>query len=196
MHYTKYLLLFLIVFFAIRLWWQKAVEQRETEWLNANTGFEQYQPQTINSYKYIVKEPDALKKLGNPGDTLWHKEKSAALWNLLRNVTYKATNIFYEAHFSDELQALEGQEVSLKGFIIPLEESLESTHFVLSYFPYASCFFCGGSGPESVVEVHAQKPVAFTDKPVVIRGILRLNSDDPEQLFFALDDAVLEKSAN
>ncbi|WP_250631936.1 DUF3299 domain-containing protein [Rhodoflexus caldus] len=195
MRYTKYLLLLLIVFFAIRLWWQRTVEQRETERLNATTGFEQYQPQTVSSYKYIVKESDTLKKLGDPGDTLWHKEKSAALWNLLRNVAYEKNNVFYEARFSDELQALEGKEVSLKGFVIPLESS-ENTHFVLSYFPYASCFFCGGSGPESVVEVHAQKPIAFTDKPVVIRGILRLNNDDPEQLFFALEDAVVEKAAN
>lgn len=195
MRYTKYLLLLLIVFFAIRLWWQRTVEQRETERLNATTGFEQYQPQPVSSYKYIVKEPDTLKKLGDPGDTLWHKDQSAALWNLLRSVAYEKNDVFYEARFSDELQALEGKEVSLKGFVIPLE-SRESTHFVISYFPYASCFFCGGSGPESVVEVHAQKPIAFTDKPVVIRGILRLNNDDPEQLFFALEDAVVEKAAN
>jgi hypothetical protein len=194
MRYTKYLLLLLIVFFAIRLWWQRIVEHREAERLNATTGFEQYQnkPQPTGSYNYIVKEPDALKELGDPGDTLWHKEKAAALWSLLRNVEYEETDVFYEARFSNELQALEGKEVSLKGFIIPLEESRESTHFVLSYFPYASCFFCGGSGPESVVEVHTQKPVAFTDKPVTIRGILRLNNDDPEKLFFALDRAVLE----
>lgn len=194
MRYTKYLLLLLIVFFAIRLWWQRTVEQREAERLNATTGFEQYQnqPQTTGSYNYIVKEPEALKELGDPGDTLWHKEKAAALWSLLRNVEYEETDVFYEARFSDELQALNGKEVSLKGFIIPLEESRESTHFVLSYFPYASCFFCGGSGPESVIEVSTQKPVAFTDKPVTIRGVLRLNNDDPEKLFFALDRAMVE----
>ena len=192
MRYTKYLLLLLIVFFAIRLWWQRTVEQRESEQLNSITGFEQYQPQTTGSYSYIVKEPDLLKELGDPGDTLWHKEKAAALWTLLRNVEYEETDVFYQANFSDELQALNGKEVRLKGFIIPLEESPESTHFVLSYFPYASCFFCGGSGPESVVEVYTQKPVAFTDKPITVRGVLRLNSDNPERLFFALESAAVE----
>ncbi|WP_448520441.1 DUF3299 domain-containing protein [Rhodoflexus sp.] len=195
MRYTKYFLLILALFFAIRLWWQRTVEQREAERSSSLTGLEQYQnrPQMTGSFSYIVKEPDALKELGDLGDTLWHKEKSAALWNLLREVEYEETDVFFEARFSEELQALEGKEVTLKGFIIPLEESRESTHFVLSYFPYASCFFCGVAGPESVIEVRTKEPVPFTDKPITIKGTLQLNQDDPERLFFALTSAVVEQ---
>ncbi|MCS7019725.1 MAG: DUF3299 domain-containing protein [Cytophagales bacterium] len=194
MRYTKHLLLLLIVFFAIRLWWQKEVEKRENESFASRTGFEsyQYKPQSVGSYQYIVKEPEALRQLGNLNDTLWHKEKSATLWEVLRKVEYEQTEAFYKARFSNELQALEGKQVSLKGFMIPLEENNESQHFVLSYFPYASCFFCGGGGPESVVEIFAQQPIAFTDKPLTIRGKLQLNRDNPEKLFFAITEAVVE----
>lgn len=194
MRYTKYLLLLLIVFFAIRLWWQNTVERRQAERLARTTGFEQYQnkPQVTGSYNYIVKEPETLKQLGDPADTLWHKENSARLWQVLRLVEYDAANPFEQVRFPDELQALEGKTVSLKGFIIPLEEKSESRHFVLSYFPYASCFFCGGAGPESVVEVHAPKPIAFTEKPITLTGRLQLNRNDPEKLFFSLHEAVAQ----
>lgn len=190
----RYLIVAVGLFFVIRLWWQKETEQRAAERLNEVTAFNNYQthPQSTGNYRYTVKEPQAFKELIDSRDTLWHKDQSAALWELLRKVTYQANEISYQAYFPEELRALEGKRVTIKGFMIPLEEG-KQTHFVLSYFPYASCFFCGGAGPESVVEVYAKEPIAIATHPVTIPGTLRLNHDNSEQLFFIVEDALLKQ---
>lgn len=93
--------------------------------------------------------------------------------------------------FSQEVKDLAGQEITLKGFIIPVEGYKSHKEFVFSAYPYNLCFFCGGAGPETVMEVYATDPIEYTAEPIVIKGKLSLNSDDINRLMYALDDAVL-----
>lgn len=100
--------------------------------------------------------------------------------------------------FNDSLRQLEGTEVSLSGFIIPIEEIGESDLLVLSANPYASCFFCGKAGVESVVEIHLKdqnNKVYQMDRRLSFIGKLRLNNTDPNYLPYILEEAleVLEK---
>ena len=53
-----------------------------------------------------------------------------------------------EAYFGPSVKALDGKEIIIKGYIIPLDPL--GTQYVISRNPMASCFFCGGSGPETV----------------------------------------------
>lgn len=91
--------------------------------------------------------------------------------------------------FSDELKAFDGQKVTLKGYVIPLQSSLEQRYFVLSRFPYNNCFFCGNAGPETVAEIYTEEVYADQDQYVEVTGILRLNADDPLHLFFLIEAA-------
>ena len=93
----------------------------------------------------------------------------------------------------EPIKALEGQEVEVKGYIIPVEGYVSHREFILSAFPYNMCFFCGGAGPESVMEVEAIEPVEYSAESVTITGILKLNTDDVNQLMYALTDAKLVK---
>ncbi|SIS64625.1 hypothetical protein [Belliella pelovolcani] len=98
---------------------------------------------------------------------------------------------FLYPKFSDELKALEGTTVTVSGFYIPLEMNA-SNIAVISKFPQAECFFCGGAGPESIVVGYLKKKPnrkIKTDEIVKIRGKLRLNEDDIEELNFILQDA-------
>ncbi|MCH7402483.1 hypothetical protein ACFOUP_17380 [Belliella kenyensis] len=98
---------------------------------------------------------------------------------------------FLYPKFPDELKALEGKVVTVSGFYIPLEMNA-SNIAVLSKFPQAECFFCGGAGPESIVVGYLKKKPnrkIKTDEIVKIKGILRLNEDDIEELNFILQDA-------
>lgn len=95
--------------------------------------------------------------------------------------------------FSDVLKSREGSRVTLEGFIIPIQQKAEQDYFVLSRFPYQSCFFCGAAGPETVVEVYAEGEFNFTDERVKVVGKLRLNDDNPLHLFYILDDSEVEK---
>ncbi len=95
--------------------------------------------------------------------------------------------------FTDQLKLREGKELTLEGFIIPLQQESNQDYFVLSRFPYQSCFFCGAAGPETVVEVYSDREFRYTDERVRVTGKLRLNDDNPLHLFYILEDCDVTK---
>ena len=122
-----------------------------------------------------------------------------SLWKTLSKITYKKEYDEFlgfkidKPVFSEQIHALDGKEVIVKGFIIPVEGYKSHKEFIFSAFPYSMCFFCGGAGPESVMEVEASEQVEYTAESVTITGILRLNTDDVNKLMYALTDARLVK---
>lgn len=111
------------------------------------------------------------------------------IWEVLLTVKYRFYQYEYIPEFNDNIKKLENTEITLKGYMYPLSEHDEQDFFILSYYPIAQCFFCGGAGPESVMEINAKTPIKLKQKAVTIKGKLKLNSDDPERLFFILLDA-------
>ncbi len=94
--------------------------------------------------------------------------------------------------FSDQVKALNGKEVTLPGYLVPFEGgALKSNHFMLSSLPINVCFFCGGGGPETVVEIFSINQVNYTEKPVEIKGKLFLNDKDPGQMIYVLTSATV-----
>jgi hypothetical protein len=122
-----------------------------------------------------------------------------SLWKTLAKITYKKEYDEFlgfkidKPVFSEEIKALDGKEVTVKGFIIPVEGYKSHKEFIFSAFPYSMCFFCGGAGPESVMEVSATEPVAYTAETIVLKGRLKLNSSDVNKLMYALTDARMVK---
>ena len=115
-------------------------------------------------------------------------------WKLLEDVHYKnrleATtgfNITYP-EFGENVKQLEGKRITLKGFIVPLDELTGENRFVLSSLPFNICFFCGGAGPETVIEVYSQEHVDFTDDVIWVEGIFYAN---PDKLMYLLKEARL-----
>lgn len=98
-----------------------------------------------------------------------------------------------QPRFSEQLKIHEGKEITLEGFIIPLQQDADQDYFILSRFPYQSCFFCGAAGPETVVEVYADHEFRYTDERVRVSGTLRLNADNPLHLFYIVKDAIVLK---
>jgi hypothetical protein len=96
--------------------------------------------------------------------------------------------------FSSEIKAMNGKQIMIEGFSIPLE--VEGKTFALSAQPSNMCFFCNGAGPESVMEVIVnQEDKSFdkvkTDWFVKIKGILKLNRKDPDHLMYILENVQL-----
>ena len=91
--------------------------------------------------------------------------------------------------FSEEVKALEGKEVTIRGYIIPVEGYKGHKEFIFSAYPYNMCFFCGGAGPETVMEVFADESIEYTAEPITIRGKLELNADDINRLIYAMKGA-------
>lgn len=93
--------------------------------------------------------------------------------------------------FSKEIKAIEGKEIVIKGYIIPVEGFKSHKEFIFSAFPYNMCFFCGGAGPETVMEVVCAEPIEYTAESVKIKGTLSLNDSDINQLMYKLENAKL-----
>jgi hypothetical protein len=53
------------------------------------------------------------------------------------------------------------------------------------------CFFCGGAGPETVMEVTSLEPVKYSTERIVLKGKLLLNKDNINRLMYILIDAEL-----
>jgi hypothetical protein len=118
-------------------------------------------------------------------------------WDLLKDVSYKKkwnaelSMYFLYPTFGPNLKRLEGREVLLRGYMIPVDAT--SNLFMLSAFPFSMCFFCGGAGPESVVDLKFKdKPKRFkTDEIHTIRGKLVLNDNNVEEMTYILKEAEL-----
>lgn len=93
--------------------------------------------------------------------------------------------------FSTDVEALAGKEITVKGYIIPVEGYKSHKEFVFSAYPYNMCFFCGGAGPETVMEVYATEAVKYTAEAVTLKGKLELNSADINRLIYILNDVEL-----
>lgn len=117
------------------------------------------------------------------------------VWKTLGKITYKKEYdelLGFKVDvpvFHPSVIALEGKRVTLKGYIIPVEGFKKHSDFIFSAFPYNMCFFCGGAGPETVMEVQSADPVAYTADQIVIEGILKLNEKDINRLMYQLEDA-------
>jgi hypothetical protein len=127
------------------------------------------------------------------------QDKEKSVWKTLSKITYKKQYDELMGFkidvpvFSDQVKALEGKTVEVKGYIIPVEGYKSHKEFIFSAFPYNMCFFCGGAGPETVMEVESREPVEYTAEQVVLKGKLTLNDDDVNRLMYLITDAILVK---
>ncbi|MEL6390064.1 MAG: hypothetical protein AAFQ02_07860 [Bacteroidota bacterium] len=53
--------------------------------------------------------------------------------------------------YDERIMAIEGKDVIVKGYVIPLDAL--GISYALSRTSFASCFFCGEAGPETVMEL-------------------------------------------
>lgn len=122
-----------------------------------------------------------------------YKGLPSLVWPKLYDIQYKkATDDLGEYDkpvFSAAAKSLAGKEIILPGYMMPFEGGVQGSHFMLSSLPINACFFCGVGGPESVVEVYLKSPISFREKPIEIRGTLRLNDKDPDKMIYILENA-------
>lgn len=86
--------------------------------------------------------------------------------------------------FGKTVKNLEGKEFYISGHIIPLD--VNQGLYAISKNPYSSCYFCGKSGPESVVSLKFKnKPSKYKlDKVKTFKGTLKLNDSNPMDFIY------------
>ena len=122
----------------------------------------------------------------NPVPINW---KRLADVRFTRKFNKQAEMYFMYPTFGNTVRQLDGKEIQIKGYLIPVDET--GNIYVVSSQPMAMCFFCGGAGPESLIELQFRnKKQRFkTDEIRTLSGKLRLNPNDIEHLNYILTDA-------
>lgn len=120
-------------------------------------------------------------------------------WDILADVSFVSEYVEEMGtmqsipRFGEDPKNYEGKEISISGYTIPIDGT--GTYYVLSKFPYANCYFCGGAGPETIIEL-SLKPDAQrrfkTDEHVTVVGKLQLNENDVYRLPYLVVEATVE----
>lgn len=125
------------------------------------------------------------------------ESKDENVWKTLSKITYKKEYDEFlgfkidKPVFAEDVKNLEGQVITVRGYIIPVEGYKSHSEFIFSAYPYNMCFFCGGAGPETVMEVEASEDVEYTAEQITLQGKLQLNADDVNRLMYVLVEASL-----
>lgn len=128
------------------------------------------------------------------------QSNNTSVWKTLAKITYKKQYDELMGFkidvpvFSAPIKVLEGTEIIVKGYIIPVEGYKSHKEFIFSAFPYNMCFFCGGAGPETVMEVEAAEAIEYTAEQLTLKGTLYLNDSDINRMMYMIKDATLVKS--
>ncbi len=117
-------------------------------------------------------------------------------WVTLADVTFEkkySEELMLEydvATFGDLIKQFDGKEVQISGYVIALDAL--GVSFVLSRNPNATCFFCGGGGPETIVDIKV-KPKALKrykmDERKTFKGILKMYPDNSGSFIYLLTEA-------
>lgn len=93
--------------------------------------------------------------------------------------------------FGQKIQTFDQKEVEVTGYVVFVSE--ETNVIMLSRNDFASCFFCGAAGPESVMEVYMEPgfPSLDRDRVITVKGVFKLNQDDPTKNFYIMENAVI-----
>ena len=119
---------------------------------------------------------------------------SKITWDDLADVEFKPEyNEKYDVHFlmptfGKGIKSYNGKNIEITGYFLDISGTGEV--FLISSNPMATCFFCGGSGPESIIEVEFNSVPSFkTDQVVTVSGVLKLNREDVDHCNYILKGA-------
>lgn len=121
-----------------------------------------------------------------PGGTSWTLLEATKMHD---RTDSKTGMIFTKPLFPAAVKALAGKEIIVAGWMMPLENSMKQSHFVLLGYP-PGCPFHMHALPNQFIEVYASTPLPIDQmNPIVIRGTLELSGQDESGIFYRLRNA-------
>lgn len=109
------------------------------------------------------------------------------LWRTLRQtrISIDERTQLYKAVHPPAVQAMAGRTVTVRGYMLPLESSARTSHFLVS--PYTPvCFFHPPAEPNEVIEVRLGRPIEAGYHLVEVTGVLQLADNGEKGLFFLI----------
>ena len=114
----------------------------------------------------------------------------SALWGRLAQCPshFDTKTALYSITVSPQVKAMDGDTVTVNGFVLPLDGSDETRHFLLTKRTPV-CMYCPPGEPNEVIEVKSKQAVEWNDSMVTMKGRFTLVNNGEKAIFFALDDA-------
>lgn len=115
-------------------------------------------------------------------------------WDMLEDVSFELRynkefqmDINYPV-FGSSVKKLKDKELYITGYMIPLNPP--AGLYAISKNNYASCFFCGGAGPESIVSLKFKTtPRRYkTDEYLTMKGRMELNDTNIRDFIYIFRD--------
>jgi uncharacterized protein len=112
------------------------------------------------------------------------------MWNVLAKTKTSLDKVkwHYSAEHPEEIKALVGKEVTISGFMLPLEATEKFKHFIISKRT-PTCGFCPPGEPNEIVEVFMTDPVSWDEDTIKVKGTFELVNNAQLGLFFKLSNA-------
>ena len=132
-----------------------------------------------------------MLKLLQKKNVIWQRHACGILCQKLLSKKFTMSFKVDVPVFSEAVRKYDGVEIVIRGYIVPSQGYEGQTEFFLSAYPYNMCFFCGGAGPETIMEVYTKEEIDYTAEAVIVKGVLRLNDSDINRLIYALEDVEL-----
>jgi hypothetical protein len=114
-------------------------------------------------------------------------------WNMLKNIKWDSRyNKEFDEYinypkFGENIKKYHNKEVIISGYLLPVE--VDGNYIVISALPFQSCFFCGGAGIETVMEVYLKQNRKVKALKIKVKGKLVLNENDVNHLVYLLKEA-------
>lgn len=117
------------------------------------------------------------------------------LWGNLGQcrVGYDDAQGLYTIALTPTVKQLAGQTVTASGFMLPLDASDKTAHFLLTKRTPV-CLFCPPGEPNEVIEVHSTRALAWSEDMINVTGTFKLVNNGDQGVFFEIDDARTEKT--
>ncbi len=100
-------------------------------------------------------------------------------WDIIGSVKFELTekNELMPL-FTELIKRFENREFDLTGYLIPIKSGSKQQKFLLATLPVNQCYFCGQNGIPVMIMIEMERAVPYSEKPIHIRGILKLEQKD------------------
>lgn len=95
--------------------------------------------------------------------------------------------------FSSDIEAYDGKEILMRGYMFPLQDNEQQERFLFGPFPM-TCPFHYHVPTTLVIEAFVKEPVPFTYDPIIVRGRLELVGNLGHEPYYRMHDSTIETS--
>jgi hypothetical protein len=117
-------------------------------------------------------------------------------WQVLAKADTKMDGDLVTPVFTADIKKLDGQTLTTKGYMFPLDAFGKQSHFLLSPYP-PSCPFCLPAGPNELIEIVPDDPVKFTYDPITVKGkfeLLQTQKEIEQGMFYRMEKAEISSN--